>query len=47
MRFADMNYVKSLFTNIQKQFICTNSNGCQKEGVNFLNLLQKPGGNYV
>ena len=27
------------------QFICTNLDGSQKEGDNFLNLLQKEGGN--
>ena len=26
------------------QFTCTNLDGCQKEGGNFLNLLQKEGG---
>ena len=26
------------------QFTCTNLDGSQKEGVNFLNLLQKEGG---
>ena len=26
------------------QFICTNIDGCQKEGGNFFNLLQKEGG---
>ena len=25
------------------QFACTNLDGCQKEGANFLNLLQKEG----
>ena len=29
------------------QFICTNSDGSQKEGGNFLNLLQKEGGEGV
>ena len=36
---------RNTFTlNCFEKFTCTNLDGCQKDGGNFLNLLQKDGG---